>query len=386
MKRRVSILLAIAAFLIPFTAIAIPQVAVLDAVVPDDMDDSVIIPITDKICEELVNSGKYMVLDRAAVEQVLREKEFQLSSGLVRTEEIRKAGEYLGADYVVAARASKVGSTFFLSARMIDVKTGAITAQTSVEQQGTIDVLLQIAKAAGARLAGGVVEKVAEEKFTAAKPGPKPLPEEKPKPAARPEPVAREAPPLLLGIKAGISSATVYGEENWTDQYTGLRYLVGGYFTLPLGRILSLEADALFIQKGYDLDFYDDIALDDVYNKWVYNYLDIPVIARLVIHRRTGFYVGAGAFASLFLGGNVTIDYSFQDVYDDEMDISDTSQTPNESDFGAIVTLGFDYPIRNYILNLEMRYTVSLEGYLDDPLLVPKHSVLSVIAGLGLAI
>lgn len=33
-----------------------------------------------------------------------------------------------------------------------------------------------------------------------------------------------------------------------------------------------------------------------------------------------------------------------------------------------------------------MRYTVSLEGYLDDPLLVPKHSVLSVIAGLGLAI
>jgi hypothetical protein len=46
-----------------------------------------------------VASGRYEVLDRSNVDQVLTEKEFQLSSGLVKPEEARQAGEYLGAGF-----------------------------------------------------------------------------------------------------------------------------------------------------------------------------------------------------------------------------------------------------------------------------------------------
>ena len=37
------------------------------------------LPVTDKIIEELVHAKKYRVIDRSNIEQVLREKEFQLS-------------------------------------------------------------------------------------------------------------------------------------------------------------------------------------------------------------------------------------------------------------------------------------------------------------------
>ena len=141
-------------FLAPAMMFALPQVAVLDTILSVGMDPAVKSPIADKIVEELVKSGKYKVLDRANVAQVLKEKEFQLSSGLVGNEEIRRAGEYLGADLVVVASASRVGSTHVITVKMIDVLSGEITAQTSGEMKGTIDVLLQIARTVGQRIAG----------------------------------------------------------------------------------------------------------------------------------------------------------------------------------------------------------------------------------------
>ena len=155
---------------------ALPHVAVLDTILAAGMDPTAAIPVTDKIVEELVNSGKYTVLDRTNVDQILREKEFQLSSGIVRNEEIRQAGEYLGADYVVLANVSRVGSTYVISAKMIDVVTGEIAAQASTEKQGKIDVLLEIARTVGKQISGQeivVVEaakKVEEKKVEAPKP------------------------------------------------------------------------------------------------------------------------------------------------------------------------------------------------------------------------
>ena len=162
---------------------ALPQVAVLDAVIEEDMDPGVSIAVADKISESLVNSAKYTVLDRAGTELVLREKEFQLS-GLVKTEEIRRAGEYLGADFVVAARAARIGDTYFVSARMIDVKTGVITAQASVEREGRIAILLGIAGAVGDKLAGGIVETVENRRLE----GPVRRQPQAPAPAPKPTP------------------------------------------------------------------------------------------------------------------------------------------------------------------------------------------------------
>jgi TolB-like protein len=158
MKSKPFYLLVLAALLVPLGLQALPQLAVLDAVLGPGMDKAAISPVTDKIIEELVHSKKYRVIDRSNVEEVLREKEFQLSSGVVKTEEVRQAGEYLGADLVVIASATRVGTTHVITAKMIDVVTGEIVAQASAEQKGAIDVLLEVARTVGRELAGLEVE------------------------------------------------------------------------------------------------------------------------------------------------------------------------------------------------------------------------------------
>lgn len=150
--KRSAVLLAVLMF--PLQLFASPKVAVLDVVVSKEIDPSVVVPVTETIMEEIVSSKAFTVLDRSFVAQVLKEKEFQVS-GLVSDEQIVKAGQYLGADYVVAGRAQMVADSYFLVAKMIEVKTGVITAQTSETGQGKLLVLLDLARTVGRKLAGG---------------------------------------------------------------------------------------------------------------------------------------------------------------------------------------------------------------------------------------
>jgi hypothetical protein len=164
-----------------------PKVAVLDAVIPQNMDPSVISPATDKIIEKLVQSNRFTVLDRANIESVLKEREFQVS-GMVSDQDVVTAGKYLGADFVVVVKISKVGDTNFISGKMINVKTGVIVSTTSAQGEGKLAVLIGLAGQVGEALSGG-----------SAAPEPKvatPPPEE-PRVVAPPpeEPVAVAPPP-----------------------------------------------------------------------------------------------------------------------------------------------------------------------------------------------
>jgi hypothetical protein len=136
------------------SAQSLPQIAVLKTLLANGLDPTVEPLLTGKIEESYVRSGRYQVLDRANIEQILKEKEFQLSSGLVSNEDAQRTGDYLGADLVVVANASRIGQLFALSAKVIDVATGVIAAHSSAEKAGKIEVLLELARQVGAELAG----------------------------------------------------------------------------------------------------------------------------------------------------------------------------------------------------------------------------------------
>jgi TolB-like protein len=159
MKIRIMALMSLFAAAVIYAEL--PKVAVLDAVLPDGMDPNVSIGVTEYISEALVASGRFLVLDRSTVGESLREIEFQMS-GIVNDADIKKAGEQLssrlGASYVVVTRVSKVAETYFISAKMIYIKTGEITAQDSDQAKGGDDVTLQLAKAVGRKLAASARE------------------------------------------------------------------------------------------------------------------------------------------------------------------------------------------------------------------------------------
>ena len=152
-----------------------PSIAFLDAIIDPGVDVSVQSPVTEIIIQELVLSGEYTVLDRLHVSRVLEEREFQLS-GLVRDEDIKEAGAYIGADFVGVSRISRVGATYFISGKIINVETGAIAAQTSGRDEGDIEVVLAIAADVGSMLAGGRVESIPEEHQAAIADYPKEVP------------------------------------------------------------------------------------------------------------------------------------------------------------------------------------------------------------------
>ncbi len=154
MKRAILALLFVS--IAVFAAWSQPKVAVLDAIIPQNMDPSVIIPVTEKIAERLVVSGRFTVLDRANIESVLKEREFQVS-GMVSDQDVVTAGKYLGADFVVVAKVTKVSDTYFISAKMIAIKTGVIANQTSAQGEGKLSALIALAEQVGEVLSGGAV-------------------------------------------------------------------------------------------------------------------------------------------------------------------------------------------------------------------------------------
>lgn len=136
--------------------LAQPKIAVLDAVIDKKMDQSISVAVTEKVIERLVVSGRFTVLDRTNVAQVLKEREFQVS-GMVSDAEITEAGRYLGADFVVAINVQQIADTYFITAKMIAVKTGVIANQTSAEGDGKLSVLIGLAERVGNVMAGGTV-------------------------------------------------------------------------------------------------------------------------------------------------------------------------------------------------------------------------------------
>ncbi len=189
-------------------AAALPKVAVIDAVLPQNMEKDVAIGITEKISEALVNSGKFTVLDRTSVDQSLKEIEFQMS-GIVSDTEIKKAGERLGAAYVVAARVSLVAGTYFVTAKMIDVLTGEIAVQSSDQEEGKASITFKIAERVGTKLAQGAV-------VTAAAPGKK-VPEGKavePGVRAVQAEIASQKPDLVAWYKMDETEGTVVSDSS----------------------------------------------------------------------------------------------------------------------------------------------------------------------------
>ncbi len=152
MKRRLCAVLTLS-MVAAVSVYAQDRIAVIDTVVPKGMDMGVVIPVTEKIMEEFVRSKLFIVLDRAFISKTLSEQEFSISdltSGDSKT--LATIGGFLQSNYIVVSTVQQLDKTFFLSAKMIEVKSGVIMAQTSVDRTGSIAVLIDMAAELGRKL------------------------------------------------------------------------------------------------------------------------------------------------------------------------------------------------------------------------------------------
>ena len=97
--------------------------------------------LTDRLRSEMVKTGRITVVERGQMQQILQEQDFQLT-GCTTEECAVEIGQLLGVTKMLAGSIGKVGSTFSIDLRTIDVATGRITNSITRDYRGEIDGLL----------------------------------------------------------------------------------------------------------------------------------------------------------------------------------------------------------------------------------------------------
>ena len=129
--------------------------------------------VAELIRTEMINLGKFIVLERSQMQEILKEQEFQLS-GCTETECAVQVGQLLSANKVLIGKISKFGDVFTINVRIVDVEKGvgefaeSIKANSEREIPDAIKILIE-------KLSARIERKVPqEEKISPAKPEIKP--------------------------------------------------------------------------------------------------------------------------------------------------------------------------------------------------------------------
>ncbi|MCK4578291.1 MAG: DUF2380 domain-containing protein [Candidatus Marinimicrobia bacterium] len=99
--------------------------------------------LTDRFRSEMVKTGRVTVVERSQMQNILSEQDFQMT-GCTSDECAVEVGQMLGVTAMVAGSIGKVGSTYSIDLRTIDVATGQITNSTTKDYRGEIDGLLSV--------------------------------------------------------------------------------------------------------------------------------------------------------------------------------------------------------------------------------------------------
>ncbi len=98
--------------------------------------------LTDRLRHELFQTGRYRVIERDMMGEIIDEQGFQLSE-CTSTECMVEIGRILGVDQMVGGSVSKFGSMYSISVRLISVETGEILGTATYDHEGRIEDLLK---------------------------------------------------------------------------------------------------------------------------------------------------------------------------------------------------------------------------------------------------
>ncbi len=135
-------------------------VAVFD-LATQNVDSNILRPLSESIRRELVRSGKYKVINRGDMNEILGEQMFQISGCISgQCTGIIEAGRLLDVGKIIMGSINVVGKTYYLSLSLIDVKTGNIERVSEDKCKCEVDDLIESSKRVIKRLMG---ERLAED-------------------------------------------------------------------------------------------------------------------------------------------------------------------------------------------------------------------------------
>lgn len=116
--------------------------------------------LTNRLRSALSHTQEYIVLERKAMNVILAEQDFSISENCSNSECAVRVGQMLAAQKVILGDVGKLGRTYAIHVRLIDVSTGSIEKSTFEEYRGDSDGLLKVIAKIATDLSGVSSESV----------------------------------------------------------------------------------------------------------------------------------------------------------------------------------------------------------------------------------
>lgn len=138
MKRSSPLLLLFAAS-IPLRAQSVPRSVAALPFSGAEVDSVVARQVSDMLSNELARSGRLRILDRSQSASALGSKGFQQAATCQAEECAVQAGRLLDVQGVLLGSVGRIGESFTISARIVDVRSGRVLASVLDAASGSID-------------------------------------------------------------------------------------------------------------------------------------------------------------------------------------------------------------------------------------------------------
>lgn len=110
---------------------------------PRNISQAEAVILSDRLRAELVSTNHFNVLEREQMDKILREQKLQLTGACSDASCLVKVGQLMAVTKMMGGTISKIGNTYTVQARVIDVEKGVIETEVSQDFTGTIEDLQQ---------------------------------------------------------------------------------------------------------------------------------------------------------------------------------------------------------------------------------------------------
>lgn len=110
--------------------------------VAQGLSQSEAVTLTDVFRNYLVETGRFRMMERTQMNEILKEQGFQRSGACTDNACVVMMGQLLGVENIVTGSVGRIGGTYTVSARLVSVETGEIVRMASKFHKGEIDLLL----------------------------------------------------------------------------------------------------------------------------------------------------------------------------------------------------------------------------------------------------
>ena len=154
MKTFLTMFLLVFSLSTAFTQVKKVSVAVLDFQTTGGLTPQEVATLANRFRGILVQTQVFDVVEREKMNEVLKAQDFNLSDQCNSAECAVQVGQLLGVTQMIAGDLGKLGSTYTIDLRLIDVESGKILQSKTQDYKGEIDGLLDVMKVIANSFAG----------------------------------------------------------------------------------------------------------------------------------------------------------------------------------------------------------------------------------------